>query len=79
MLSIMKLIQGNGIIIKSQINKQENSKENKYQVIQFSSVAQSCPTHCDPMNCSTRGLPVHHQLPESTQTHGIGYQVIARR
>ena len=35
----------------------------------FSSVAQSCPTHCDPMNCSTPGLPVHHQLPESTQTH----------
>ena len=38
-------------------------------VIQFSSVAQSCPTLCDPMNCSTPGLPVHHQLPESTQAH----------
>ena len=37
--------------------------------IQFSSVAQSCPTLCDPMNCSTPGLPVHHQLPEFTQTH----------
>ena len=36
---------------------------------QFSSVAQSCPTLCDPMNCSTPGLPVHHQLPESTQKH----------
>ena len=36
---------------------------------QFSSVAQSCPTLCDPMNCSTLGLPVHHQLPEFTQTH----------
>ena len=35
----------------------------------FSSVAQSCPTLCDPMNCSTPGLPVHHQLLESTQTH----------
>ena len=35
---------------------------------QFRSVAQSCPTLCDPMNCSTPGLPVHHQLPESTQT-----------
>ena len=34
-----------------------------------SEVAQSCPTLCDPMNCSTPGLPVHHQLPESTQTH----------
>ena len=35
----------------------------------FSSVAQLCPTLCDPMNCSTPGLPVHHQLPEFTQTH----------
>ena len=38
-------------------------------VIQFSSVAQLCPTLCDPMNHSTTGLPVHHQLPEVTQTH----------
>ena len=37
--------------------------------VQFSSVAQSCPTLCDPMNCSTPGLPVHHQLPKFTQTH----------
>ena len=37
--------------------------------VQFSSVAQSCPTLCDPMNHSTPGLPVHHQLSESTQTH----------
>ena len=37
--------------------------------IQFSSVTQSCLTLCDPMNCSTPGLPVHHQLPEFTQTH----------
>ena len=37
--------------------------------VQFSSVAQSCPTLCDPMNCSTPGLPIHHQLPELTQTH----------
>ena len=37
--------------------------------VQFSSVAQSCPTLCDPMNCSTPALPVHHQLPEFTQTH----------
>ena len=36
---------------------------------QFSSVAQLCPTLCDPMNCSTPGLPVHHQLSELTQTH----------
>ena len=37
--------------------------------VQFSSVTQSCPTLCDPMNRSTLGLPVHHQLLESTQTH----------
>ena len=36
---------------------------------QFSSVTQSCPTLCDPMNCSTPGLPVYHQPPEFTQTH----------
>ena len=38
-------------------------------LVQFSSVAQSCPTLCDPTNCSTPGLPVYHQLPEATQTH----------
>ena len=48
----------------------ENSIETfifrSYQII---SVTQSCPTLCDPMNGSTPGLPVHHQLPEFTQTH----------
>ena len=44
------------------------------QSVQFSSVAQSCLTLCDPMNRSTPGLPVHHQLPEFTQTqvHRVG-------
>ena len=37
--------------------------------LEFSSVSQSCPTPCDPMNCSTPALPVHHQLLEFTQTH----------
>ena len=37
--------------------------------VHLSSVAQSCPTLCNPMNLSTPGLPVHHQLPEFTQTH----------
>ena len=37
--------------------------------VQFSSVSQSCPTFCNPMNCSTPGFPVHHQLPEFTHTH----------
>ena len=43
-------------------------------IYQFSSVAQSCLTLCDSMNCSTPGLPVHHQLPKSTQTnvHWVG-------
>ena len=37
--------------------------------VQFSSVDESCPTLCDPIDCSTPGFPVHHQLPEPTQTH----------
>ena len=37
--------------------------------VQFSTVAQSCSTLCDPVDCSTPGFPVHHQLPELTQTH----------
>ena len=41
----------------------------KVHSIQFNSVTQSCPTLCDPMNRSMPGLPVHHQLPEFTQTH----------
>ena len=44
----------------------------------ISSVAQSCLTLCDPMNCSSPGLPVHHQLPEFTQTdvHWVGYAIL---
>ena len=42
---------------------------NNFSSVQFSSVAQSCPTLCDPMNRSMPVLPVHHQLPEFTQTH----------
>ena len=40
-----------------------------YCSVQFSSVAQLCPTLCNPVDCSTPGFPVHHQLPEPTQTH----------
>ena len=40
-----------------------------FSSVQFSSVTQPCPTLCNPMNCSTPGLPVHHQLPEFIQTH----------
>ena len=41
----------------------------RFSSVQFSSVAQVCPTLCDPMNLSMPGLPVHHQLLELTQTH----------
>ena len=51
-------------MLKSLICSQDN-----YFYPQFSSVAQSCPTLCDPMDCSMPGLPVHRQLPEFTQTH----------
>ena len=52
-------------------NKDEyvSRKYRNKTTIQFSSVTQSCLTLCDPMNRSTPGLPVHHQLPEFTQTH----------
>ena len=40
-----------------------------FSSVQFSLVAQSCPALCGPMDCSTPGLPVHHQLPELAQTH----------
>ena len=45
----------------------------KFSFLQFSSVTQSCSTLCHPMNRSTPGLPVHRQLPESTQTHTRWY------
>ena len=44
-------------------------QELKLESVQVSLVTQSCPYLCDPMNHSTPGLPVHHQLSESTQTH----------
>ena len=46
-----------------------NSSHSNHNCQSISSVVQSCPTLCDPMNCSMPGLPVHHQLPEFTQTH----------
>ena len=44
-------------------------KRKPFPTVQFSSVAQLCPTLYEPINCSTPGLPVHHKLPEFTQTH----------
>ena len=53
------------------MEKKDKIRVEQWCLVQFSSVQapQLCPTLCDPMNCSTPGLPVHHQLPESTQTH----------
>ena len=55
--------------LKLNIQKMKIMASGPISSVQFSSVAQSCPTLCDPMNHSTPGLPVHHQLPEFTQTH----------
>ena len=50
-------------------SRKQNQTHRRREQTQFSSVTRSCLTLCDPMNCSTPGLPVHHQLPEFTQTH----------
>ena len=56
--------------LKSLLMKvKEESEKVGLNSVQFSSVAQSWPTLCNPMNCGTPGLPVHHQLLEFTQTH----------
>ena len=54
---------------ETQSPKQDKPKAKLPSSVQFSLVAQLCPTLRDPMNCSTPGLPAHHQLPEFTQTH----------
>ena len=62
------LIGGNllyNIVLVSAIYSQESTISS----VQFISVSQSCPILCNPMNCSTLGLPVHHQFPEFTQIH----------
>ena len=55
--------------LKLNIQKTKIMASGPISSVQFSSVAQSCPTLCDPMNRSTPDLPVHHQLQEFTQTH----------
>ena len=55
--------------LKLNIQKTKIMASGPISSVQFSSVAQSCSTLCDPMNHSTPGLPVHHQLPEFTQIH----------
>ena len=58
------------ILTKFELKKSASSVSGNWNIrsVQFSSVAQTCPTLCNPMNCSTPGLPVYHQLLESTQT-----------
>ena len=59
---------GKDILLKSlQANPFRNGTQ--FSSVQFSLVAQSCMTLCDPKDSSTLGLPVHHQHPEFTQTH----------
>ena len=53
----------------SRENKRLAAEDWPRAISSVQSIAQLCPTLCDPMNRSTPGLPVHHQLPESTQTH----------
>ena len=56
--------------VKSYLSRINYSKLKEIkESVQFSSVTQLCPTLCNPMDCSTLGFPVHHQLPELTQTH----------
>ena len=55
--------------LKLNVQKTKIVASSPISSVQFSSVAQSCPTLCDPINCSTPGLPVHHQLLEFTQIH----------
>ena len=65
--SVKAVLKGSFIAIQAYLKKQERNQINN--LVQFSSVTQSCPTLCDPMNHSTPGTPVHHQLPKFTQTH----------
>ena len=53
----------------TQVLRVTNKNIKRTSSVQFSSLAQSCLTLCDPMDCSMPGFPVHHQLPEFTQTH----------
>ena len=65
----IKLLEGNIGRTLNDINQSKILYDPPPQSVQFSLVTQSCLTLCDPMNQSMPGLPVHHQLPEFTQTH----------
>ena len=67
---LMKVkVESEKVGLKLNIQKTKIMASGTISSAQFSSVAQSCPTLCNPMNRSTPGLPVHHHIPEFTQTH----------
>ena len=70
-ITINKASEGDGIPAElfQILNNDAVKVLHQFSSVQFSSVAQSCPTLCDPINCRTPGLPVQHQLLEFTQTH----------
>ena len=66
--------QERNIFVVSSSKQHESGRMNRLpeassRLVQFSSVSQSCPPLCKPMDCSKLGFPVHHQLPEFTETH----------
>ena len=65
----MRWSDGTMILVFRMLSFKQAFSLSSFTLIQFSSVAQSCLTLCDPMNHSTPGLPVHYHLPEFTQTH----------
>ena len=70
LMSLIPQLKGNPVPqVGTRMRKEGVCQLGYCKNIQFSSVTQSCPTLCDPMNCSTPGLPVLHQLLEFTQTH----------
>ena len=66
-LTVVKTVSS--LLPNSDLNWRVGKTTTPFSSVQFSSVAQSCPTLCDPMNRRTPGLPVHHHLPQFTQTH----------
>ena len=67
--TILQLQRKKHMLRMAELRKKSKPDSLRTLSVQFSSIAQLCPALCDPMDYSTPGLPVHHQLPELTQTH----------